>query len=173
MIEPIKKILFTTDLTEDAKQVFEHAIALANVMGAGIVILHVMEGTTHAVDNLLVNLIGPDKLDEIKERNKAQAHDALIAKSRDTRIIQEALGHMCDASTQGISQCRFSVEDVIIGEGHVAETVVKTAEEKGCGLIILGQYKRSLLEKGLVTSVVRGVLKRSPVPVMLVPIVKK
>lgn len=172
MIEPIKKILFTTDLSEDAKLVFEQTIVLANTMGAAIVILHVMEGTTRPVDSLLINLIGMEKLDEIKERNRAQAHDALIAKSRDGAIVQEALGHMCDATTQGLAQCRFSIEETVIDEGHVAEAVVKTAKEKGCGLIVLGQYKRSILEKGLVTSVVRGVLKRTTVPVMLIPIVK-
>lgn len=172
MIEPIKKILFTTDLSEDAKYVFEQTIVLANTMGAAIVILHVMEGTTRPVDSLLINLIGMEKLDDIKARNREQAHDALIAKSRDGRIVQEALGHMCDATTQGLAQCRFSIEDTIIEEGHVAEAIVKTAEEKGCGLIVMGEYRRRVMEKGLITSVVRGVLKRSPVPVMLIPIVK-
>jgi len=44
MIVPqIKKILYATDLSENARYAFAYAASLANQYGAGVTILHVLE----------------------------------------------------------------------------------------------------------------------------------
>lgn len=166
----IEKILFATDLSEDARKIFALATELANDLCCGVVILHVLEGTTPAADNRLLNVIGRDKLEEIKEKNRAQAHDKLIGKAREGRMIHMALSHLFDEAQASMEECHFSMDEILIAEGHVGEEIVRGAEEKGCGMIVMGHYRRGILERGPVTSAVRGVLKRSKIPVMLVPV---
>ena len=43
MSPDIKKILFVTDLSKEANEVFAYTARIASYTGAGIVILHVME----------------------------------------------------------------------------------------------------------------------------------
>ena len=44
MIPEIKKILYTTDLSKNARHAFSYAASIANRYDAGVTILHVLEG---------------------------------------------------------------------------------------------------------------------------------
>ena len=47
MIPEIKKILYTTDLSANARFAFSYAASLANRYDAGITILHILEEIPH------------------------------------------------------------------------------------------------------------------------------
>jgi nucleotide-binding universal stress UspA family protein len=170
MTNNAEKILFATDLSEDAPKIFEYAVRLANGLCCSLVIMHVLEGTSYAADSRLLNIISKEKLDEIKERNKEMAHDKLIAKARDGRIIHQALTAMYDDKLLSLEECHLQMDQIVIEEGHVAEMLVEKAEALGCSYIVLGHYQRGILEKGPLSSTVRGVLKRTRIPVVLVPV---
>ena len=57
---------------------------------------------------------------------------------------------------------------VTVKSTWIAETIIKTAKEQGCDLIVMGSYGRHGLEKLLLGSVTTRVLGRSPVPVLVV-----
>jgi len=55
-----------------------------------------------------------------------------------------------------------------IAVGHVAETIVRYAKERGIDKIVMGSHGRTALLQVLLGSVARDVLKHSEVPVTLV-----
>ena len=59
-IPEIKKILYATDLSENARYAFGYAVSLANRYGAGITILHVMESSLGS-ESLMTKFIGQEK----------------------------------------------------------------------------------------------------------------
>ncbi len=62
---------------------------------------------------------------------------------------------------------RFRVE--VVPDGPVAQAIVDAAERFGADLIVMGTHGRSGLQRVFLGSVAEGVLRRSPVPVVVVP----
>ena len=60
MIPEIKKILYTTDMSETSNLAFSYAASLANRYGAGITILHVIKDSMSTSENLVSNVLGDD-----------------------------------------------------------------------------------------------------------------
>ena len=52
MIPEIKKILYTTDLSQNARHAFSYAASIANRYGAGVTILHVLEDISPTATSL-------------------------------------------------------------------------------------------------------------------------
>ena len=69
-IPEIKKILYTTDLSENARYAFGYAMSLANRYGAGITILHVLEDVSPFADSLVINVVGQEKWNELRNTNE-------------------------------------------------------------------------------------------------------
>ena len=67
-IPQIKKILYATDLSENARFAFGYAMSLANLYGAGITILHVLESSPSS-ESLVTNVIGKEKWTELRKDN--------------------------------------------------------------------------------------------------------
>ena len=58
MIPEIKNILYTTDLSENARYAFGYAVSIANRYDAGITIFHVLEDISPTSDGLVIDVIG-------------------------------------------------------------------------------------------------------------------
>ncbi|MBW1819113.1 MAG: universal stress protein, partial [Deltaproteobacteria bacterium] len=67
MIPEIKKILYATDLSENARYAFSYATSLANRYGAGITILHVLQDLSPYRDSLVVNVLGEERWSELRK----------------------------------------------------------------------------------------------------------
>ncbi|RPH39313.1 MAG: hypothetical protein EHM87_24285 [Burkholderiales bacterium] len=75
----IRKILYTTDLSESARHAFAYAASLANLYGAGITILHVL--TDDPVMSMgIISYIGEKQWEEIRKRNGNMQNRPLRAK---------------------------------------------------------------------------------------------
>ncbi|MER3460845.1 MAG: hypothetical protein C4303_06950 [candidate division GAL15 bacterium] len=62
---------------------------------------------------------------------------------------------------------RFRVE--VVPDGFVAHAILDAAERFGADLIVMGTHGRTGLQRVLLGSVAEAVLRRSRVPVMVVP----
>ncbi len=62
---------------------------------------------------------------------------------------------------------RFRVE--VVPDGAVARAILEAAERFGADLIVMGTHGRTGLQRVLLGSVAEAVLRRSPVPVVIVP----
>jgi nucleotide-binding universal stress UspA family protein len=160
----IKKILYATDLSETAVHAFSYAVSLANLYGAGITILHVL--AEFPGEQFILNMISTDKWEEIKARHYSEARDALIGKRRDQIAIREVLQAFSEEAN-GEDQT-FVTDEILIKPGPPAETIVKTAKERNCDLVVMGTHGHGGITDVLIGSTARWVVRHCPIPVLVI-----
>ena len=162
----IKKILYATDLSENAVHAFAYAVSLANLYGAGITILHVL--VEFPGEEFIANMINTDTWQEIKSRHYSDAREQLIGKKRNSVAIKEVLEAFSEKTQADARDQAFVTDEVLIKNGVPAEVIVKTAQERNCDLIVVGTYGHGTLADVLVGSTAKWVLKNSPIPVLVI-----
>lgn len=166
------RILFTTDLTETSRDVFEHAVALAVRTDAMITILHVLEsGPTQAM-NTLTDLIGREAYEKMKKDNEAFARNVLLGKQKELPLIRDALKRISPAAFSRLEEGenRDIVDSIEVRVGHIPEEVLRIVDERSIDVIVMGHRRRSMIMKAVLGSTVKTILKESKIPVYLVPI---
>lgn len=173
MIPPkvrVKKILYTTDLSDSARHAFAYAVSLANLYGASLAILHVMSEIP-GIDARIVEHIGADQWEQIKQRNIQEARGALIAKKRDNVPIREVLEQFSETAKAAGSEKRAAAADeILVKSGNPVDQILAQAEKRNCDLIVMGSYGHGILEEAVMGSTARRVLRKAKVPVLVVPL---
>ena len=162
MIPEINKILYATDLSENARYAFGYAASIANRFGASITILHVLEELSHNATIRLAAMLGEDKWQELQDRN---IHDVL-----DT--IRTRLEAFCQDVSKELEECPYLVDDVIIKQGEPVEMILSQAKETGCDLIVMGTHGHGLLADAMMGNTATRVVRRSQLPVFIVRLPK-
>lgn len=170
MVPEIHKILFASDLSEQARCAFDHAARVAAWSGAPIIILHVMEELTPGAEDRLAEAFGRDIYKDLKNRKKEGARDILIHKKTEAPRIRDFLADMCAQAGGGRNPAQDVIEDILVVEGNIADEIISTAAEKNCDLIVMGSRQRNFLAEAFSGSVVRKVLRRTQKPVYVVPL---
>ena len=168
MIPQIKKILFTTDLSENSRHAFYYAASMATRYGGGLIILHVKEKLPMSAEQTLSGFFGEEKWKEMQKQHEQEARQILIGKKRDHDLIRKSLDVFCNSANIDSDHCSFETHEIIVKEGKIVEEITRLAKEKGCDLIVMGSHK-GLLGSTAVGSITRGVLQHSSVPVLVVP----
>jgi nucleotide-binding universal stress UspA family protein len=169
MFKGIKTILFATNLTRNCIPAFDLAVILSIRFKAKIVMLHVMEKMPDYVEGRLEGLLGEDQWKEILHNYENDARQTLIGKRSSTKLIESALEHLwTDAGADDTSGGSLARE-VVIEEGDIAECILKTSKEHGCGMIVLGGSEGGFPKKSIGTTV-KTVLRKSTIPVVVVPL---
>jgi nucleotide-binding universal stress UspA family protein len=166
----VKKILYATDLSENARPALAYAVSLANAYCAQIVILHVIDETPEFVDNHVINYIGAEEWEAIKRRNVSEARDILIGKKRSDDIAREVLDRFCQNLRPGTQDHEAAMDETVIKGGNPVIQILQTAEEKACDLIVMGTHGRGALVDTMLGSTTSRVIRRASVPVVAVPI---
>jgi len=162
MIPEIKNILFTTDLSENARHAFGYAVSLANRYGAGITFLHVLETSSGYRDSLMINVLGEEKWEELIKENKQK----LLEKA------EERVKSFCDEVSAQIPACPFITDQIIIKIGIPVEEILKQVKETACDLVVMGAHGHGTLADKLMGSTSRRVLRRCQKPVLVVRLPK-
>jgi nucleotide-binding universal stress UspA family protein len=170
MTPEYKNILFPTDLSNESRAAFDHAMSLANRYGSRMTILHVLEERSRTSSNLLTTYLGSEKLQEITDIQKQDTRKAMIGKKKEALIIKDALTAFCDAAKNDHAECEFIMDDVeiVIAEGNVVEEIIAQARASKNDLIVMGYHARSKLESLVVGSTCQRLLHNSHVPVFLI-----
>lgn len=168
MIPTVKNILFATNLKPECLEAFHYAVALATRFEATLVMVHVMEKVPDYVEKRLISLLGKEEWESKFEAKVDGARQQLIGKRNSNTLIQEALAHFC--SNVGISDdsCGYRSNEIVVTEGDDAESIVQIAEEYNCDIIVMGM-KAGLISHHAIGSVAKSVMRKSDVPVMVVP----
>lgn len=169
MTRNYKKILFTTDLSQRSKEVFNDAAALAVKSNASILILHVIEDESSRTKDLIVDMIGSEAYDKVVRENEDHARTILLGKQKQVPIIKETLEKLGETAASA-QQVPSLIEGVVIRMGKTVEEIIEVGEEAGCDLIVMGHHQKTMLTRSVIGRTVRGVLAKSKVPVFLVPI---
>lgn len=143
MADFIKKILWTTDFSDEAQEALLYADAFAKTFNAEIVALHVIPDISPALYDAALVVKG--ELEKRVAYMKEETHKKFDALKKAKSLEFEAL----------------------IREGNAAKIIIQTAEEQKVDLIVLGRRGLSAIEKLFLGSVANQVLRNSPVPVLL------
>jgi nucleotide-binding universal stress UspA family protein len=158
MIPEIKKILYTTDLSKNARHAFSYAASIANRYDAGVTILHVLEDISPTADSLVINIIGEEKWGELRARNEKEVLDTL----------QSRLTKFCDEVQADLPACPFITDDIIVKIGNPVDEILLEVEDKGYDMVVMGAHGHSALANALMGSTSRRVVRRCKKPVLVV-----
>lgn len=162
----LNRILYTTDLSENARLAFAYAVSLAAKYGAQISILHTM---TEASD-LAVGYIGKEEWRTIKNKHLENAQAILIGKREQATAVKEALFQFVDKARQEDALSDFETDEIIVEHGNPVEAILRVSEEKGCDLIVMGCRGTGTFVNAMLGTTASRVLRRSRIPVLTIRI---
>ena len=158
MIPEIKKILYTTDLSETTNYAFGYAASVANRYDAMINILHVIKDATASSEELITNVIGEKKWQAILSRNKMEI----------VENIRRRLEHFCEQTRSEMSGCPFLVENILVEIGNPVDEIVQEAAKDIYDMVIMGARGHGAIAGTVIGSVSRRVVRRCQKPILLV-----
>lgn len=146
----IKKILVTTDLSEEAVKAYPHARVIAKSFGAQIIVLTCIDtsiqlGIGGSLEMPVMYV--PETIAAIKEKTVKELRDHLKA-------------NFPEESPE------FLVREAAMPVHHIITDVIK---ESGADLVVIASHGRSGLRRTLMGSVAEQVLRASEKPVLVVP----
>jgi len=144
-----RHILIPTDGSELAHRAVAHGLSLAKSLGAKVTAL-VVEASfnVYALPSSRMNLI-----------SSAFAEYAEHAKAHASKILNSVAD---EAKAAGVA-----CETMQITHDHPYETIVATAKEKGCDLIVMASHGRAGIAAVVLGSVTTKVLTHTKIPVLV------
>ena len=164
----VKKILYATDLSENARYAFAYAVSLADLYKASITFIHVLSEIPDLLDKNVIGYISEERWEEIKSQNVDEAREAIIGKRRDHLAIKDALHQFSENVKESHEGKGFVTDDIVVVRGNPVEQILKQADEKNCDLIVMGTHGQGTLADVMMGSTARRVLRRSKKPVLVV-----
>ncbi|MFW2366039.1 MAG: universal stress protein [Desulforhopalus sp.] len=168
MLKPIRSILFATDLTPNCQPALDFTIAMATRFHATIYMLHVIEKLPGHMNDRLKDLLGNHEWTKMVDSHRMTAHKSLVGKTSTNDVVREAIHNFCKQEGIDDGSCDFQSREIIISDGEIIEDILENAEQNECDLIVLGGHQ-NLFSKTAVGSTTKGVLKKSTIPVTVVP----
>ncbi len=151
----VKTILYTSDLTSDAPEVFRHAVGLAEQFDAK---LHAI--TVHSTTSMhpFIRYISAEKFEEIKVIDRDSK-----AKDLQQRIDKFAADNPdCDV--------KKVLASVNVADGDAAPGILEAADKVAADMIVMGSRGRGPVGEFFIGSVAAKVTMKAKVPVVLVPV---
>jgi len=163
----IKKILYATDLSENARKAFAYAVSLADKYNAKITIIHTVLDSPD-INNYLLGYVDKKKWDDIKQQQVQEAKDILIDKKKDIKLIKQALGFFYEDAKNSFDNQSFELDEVIVNRGNPVEQILNSAKEKDCDVIVMGSHGHHSLVDAMIGSTAMRVIRRAEKPVFIV-----
>ena len=166
----VKKILYATDLSENARYAYAYAASLAELYGAQITLMHVLPELSELMDKHIVGYIDADRWEKIKAQHFDEAREALIGKRKDHLAVQDVLQQFSENATEGEGS---GSDQVIVERGNPVEKIIEHSEKEKFDLIVMGTHGHGTLEDAMIGSTARRVIRRSKIPVLVVRLPKE
>jgi nucleotide-binding universal stress UspA family protein len=163
----IRKILYTTDLSQRGRYTFAYAASLAHAYGAELTAFHVVESDPD-VDARVIGYISEEEWNKIKAHNLEEARDILVQRKRDDAYIKDCVGEFCEAVQKTLPDQAYVTYNIITKSGHPVDQILKEAETGDYDLIVIGSHGKGNLPDAMIGSVSRRVVRRSKIPVLVV-----
>ena len=144
MTRSIKNILFATDFSDSSQQAADYAVTLANLNGAKLHVLHV--------------------INELDEHQRVMIpREAFLVLEKEVRIqaIKE-LEKFCKEQAQDIPTASYAIV------GATFLVILEMGEKVNADLIVMGTHGRTGMEHVIVGSTAERIVRRSKIPVLTV-----
>ncbi len=158
MIPEIKKILYATDLSENARHAFGYAVCMANCHDAGITVLHVVEELSSFARSMVKEVMGENRWEQ-------------LVKEKENEVITNLklrLEQFCRQVSQQQPDCPFVVDDTIVVTGHAVDQIVRHTVQLDVDLVVMGSRGKGGLADVTMGSTSRRVLRRCKKPVLII-----
>jgi nucleotide-binding universal stress UspA family protein len=162
MIRQIKRILYTTDLSETSAFVFRYAINSAKKHNAAIIILHVLEPLSATTSAIVHPYLTEGQEKKISEEKLAYVKDR----------IRKRLKIFCEQELNNDSDNVDRIESIELCEGFPAEMILRKADELNCDAIVMGTHSKGIIANTFLGSTAKRVLRRTTKPVFIIPLPK-
>ncbi|MFT5729126.1 MAG: nucleotide-binding universal stress UspA family protein [Desulforhopalus sp.] len=159
----IKRILYTTDLTTSAPKVYQYVLYLAKQFNAEIICLHVIEKYSQDANMTLATYFPKEIRQELLLQETNKSREEMVHRNHHSFIHQQ-LGledGLCP------DQLGLKIVDKVV-YGNVEEQILKHSVNSDCDLVVMGAHEKPLFT--FTTTLSKRVMKRSKVPVTVVPI---
>ena len=162
MIPEIKKILYATDLSENARYAFGYAVSLANRYDAKITVMHVVEELSSFARSMVEEILGEKRW---AERIKDKETDVI-------EKLKSRLDSFCNDIRDEQPSCPFVIDKILVVTGHPVDQIVRHAKGINADLIVMGSRGKGGLADVTLGSTSRRVLKQGVAPVMVIRLPK-
>jgi nucleotide-binding universal stress UspA family protein len=150
-----KKVLIALDYDPTAQKVAEAGFAMAKAMEAEVILLHVMVDPT-----LYTTTYANMGVWQLDRPYTLETFEHLKTNSR--YFLEKAKLHLADPSIE-----------IVQKEGDFARSILETAKELSVDIIVMGSHSQKWLENILMGSVTEEVLRKTTIPMYIVPTKKK
>ncbi len=158
MVPEIKKILYATDLSDNARYAFGYAADLAQRYDANVTILYVMESMNHTVEIQVREMMGQEEWDKLRNEKLDYLKQKIIGR----------IENFCSEMNDQFDSCRLLVEDIKITKGNPSEEILTLSKDIDADMIVMGSYGHNILQSALIGGTARKVVQRSKIPVLVV-----
>ncbi len=166
----IRKILYTTNLSETGRHAFAYAASLSKLYGSKLTVLHVVNEQPE-LDHRLVGYMPNDLWEEIKDRDQNEAKEILLGRKRDNSVIVgECVDRYCSELQEDSGTEAAISYDVIVKLGDPVKEIVKVAVEQNYDLIVVGRHRHSKFHDIVHRGTIRSLLDATRLPVFVVQI---
>jgi len=145
----IKKVLIALDYDETSQKVAEQGFAMAKAMNAKLVLLHVI--------------------------SEQPVYYSAYAYMREWRV--DIMGDLEKSIHEFLDKAKKKLGDesiqTMVEYGEVADIILGTANDLKVDIIVMGSHSRKWLENIILGSVAQDVLKKTTLPLYIVPTKKK
>ena len=141
----IQKVLIAMDYDETSQKVAEVGFSMAKAMKAETILLHVIsEQPVYYSTYTYMRELRVDILGDLKKSTQ--------------EFLDKTKKHLGDDSIK-----------TILKEGEIAETILNTAKELKVDVIVMGSHSRKWLENIILGSEAEDVLKKTTIPLFIIP----
>lgn len=162
MYHGIKKILHATDLSETAQDAMHYAISLVSRYGAELTCLHVIPD----IYEEMILSAGIDMDLYLSSDRWRSLMDERMSNSRDA--VLKRLQLACDDLQDEVGDCMAQCGHILVTVGHPVKTIIDTAVNGNYDLVVMGTRGHSKFGDLLLGSTANGVIRRCPVPVLVI-----
>ncbi len=168
MLKSINSILFATTLADNCKPALDFAISMATRYQATLVFLHVIEKMPNYVEGRLKGLLGEKAWADMSENYEKSARQQLIGKKSDQKLIRTALEAYCDDVGISDDACGYQSREIVLRDGEIVHEIIEQSIKCECDMIIMGSRK-GFLKDNTIGGHIKRVLRKSKIPVLVVP----
>jgi nucleotide-binding universal stress UspA family protein len=154
----MQKIVFATDLSQDAASVFRYAVSLAEKYQGRIHVVHVIEPLNGFAQSIVDSTLGEERSREIREQKKQELFEDI--RQRVQTFCREEVCRLVDPNEDPVAE-------IEVREGQPTDQILKYSDSIQADLIVLGAHRR-VGTTHLFGSTARNVVHDSRVPVLVV-----
>ena len=162
MLPKIKRILYATDLSPNSKYAFSYAINSAMQHDARIIILHVLEPVSAAVQAQMETYLEEGRLKQIFDEKINYTIE----------VIEKRLKKFCKEELADDPNAADRVQSIEVCEGFPPDEILEKASKLDCDAIVMGTHGKGMIANTFLGSTAKRVLRRARKPIFIIPLPK-